>query len=222
MAHREKPESPFDNKKSLFSGKYPTVSSDELEMILVGDRTDGGQGMSLRVATKKALDQPFGRPKEIEALQSHNAGSPCLSSDGLTLYFGSRSQNSVVYCTREDKESPWSKAKVYDAPGFEQSDLALSLITPDGLTLFGHDTFKQGAWKPSLMMLSRSSTKRPFKEPQRIEFDNRPLYGVWPRYVPATHELFFVRISLKDGRYNKDKPVGIWVVKNFSPSDVAK
>lgn len=43
-AHREKAGSPFDNKRSLFSGKCPTLSSDGLEMILVGDRADGAEG----------------------------------------------------------------------------------------------------------------------------------------------------------------------------------
>ena len=126
-AHREKPESLFGDKKALFSGKCPTVSSDGLEMILVGDRTDGEAEMSLHVATREALDKPFSRPKELPSLQSHNAWSPCLSADGLTLYFYSRSfQGKTFYCTRRDKESPWSKAKVYAPPGFADRDVHLS------------------------------------------------------------------------------------------------
>jgi hypothetical protein len=212
-AHREKPESPFGDKKSLFSGMCPTVSSGGLEMILVGDRTDEEAGMSLHVATRESLDKPFSRPKEIASL---HAWSPCLSADGLTLYFCSRSfQSKTCYFTRRDKESPWSKAKVYDPPGFEDSNVSLSFITPDGLTLFG------SSQKPSLVMLSRTSIKRPFQKPMQIEVNNRPLFGNWPRYVSATQELFFWRIPLKDGRWDKTRPVGIWVIKNFTLPDAS-
>lgn len=213
-AHRSQLESTFDEKKSLFSGKCPTVSSDGLEMILVGQRTDGKQGLSLQRANRESLDKPFGRPTEIVNLRSHIPWAPCLSVDGLALYFESRPSKEVVCCTREDKESSWSNAQIFDAPGFRDGNISLSMITPDGLTLFGQETNATEA--PSLMMLSRSSTDEPFGEPKGIRFNNRPLYGYWPRYVSTTQELFFVRVPTKDGQSDKGRPIGIWVVKNFT------
>ena len=172
--------------------------------------------MSLHVANRESKDKPFSRPKEIASLQDHNAWAPCLSADGLTLYFESRSsQGKTFCCTRKDKGSAWSKAKVYTAPGFEDSNVSLSFITPDGLTLFG----QENSPKPRLMMLSRSSTKAPFSDPKPIQVNNHPLFGYWPRYVSATKELFFVRIPLENGRWDKTRPVGLWVIKNFPLSD---
>jgi hypothetical protein len=60
-------------------------------MILVGDRANGEEGMSLHVATRQSPDKPFSRPGEIAGLEGDNAWVPCLSADGLTLYFYSRS-----------------------------------------------------------------------------------------------------------------------------------
>ena len=161
--------------------------------------------------TRQSPDKPFSRPGEIAGLEGDNAWVPCLSADGLTLYFYSRSaqgtKKGLVYCSRKDKESPWSKAKAHALPGFEERAVVLSLITPDGLTLFGLENNQ----KPSLLTLSRSSTKSPFQESKRIEVNNRPLFGFWPRYVSATQELFFVRIPLKEGSWDKTRPVGIWV-----------
>lgn len=211
-AHRDKPELPFGATKMLFSGKCPTVTQDDLQMILVGDRTDGEKGMALQVATRESPDKPFSRPKEINNLRDNNAWSPCLSPDDLTLYFGSRSlQDKTFFCTRKDKGAAWGKAKAFTASGFEGSNVSLSFITPDGLTIFGQDSSPT----PRLMILSRSSTKAPFSDPKPIKVNQRPLYGYWPRYVSATQELFFVRLPLDKGRWDKSRPVGIWVVKHF-------
>ena len=165
----------------LCNGKCRTVSSDGLEMILVGDRTDGEKGNWLQVATRKAIVEPFDHPKEIPSLRSQNAWAPSLSTDGLTLYFALRISKGTVYCTREDKESPWSQPKEFNSRGFEESNISLSLITPDGRTLFGQERNQ----KPRLGMLSRSSTTRPFEDFKRIEVNSHPLFGYWPRYVSS-------------------------------------
>lgn len=216
MAHRDKPESSFSGAKMLFSGKCPTVSQDGLEMILVGDRIDGEKGMSLRVATRESVDKPFNRPKEIENLQEYNAWSPCLSPDDLTLYFGTK--NKTSFCIRKEKGAEWGKAKVFDASGFDDGNVSLSFITPDGQTIIG----QEHSQKPRrLMMLSRPSVTAPFSDPKPINVNNRQLFGYWPRYVSATKELFFVRVPLDNGAWDKSRPVGIWVVKNFVLPDVA-
>jgi hypothetical protein len=218
MARRDNSESPFGEAKLLFSGKCPTVSSDGLEMILVGDRSDGEKGMSLHVANRESTDRPFGRPKEIADLQEHNAWAPCLSADGLTLYFTSRSsQDRTLFCTRKDRKSAWSKAKTYAAPGFEESNVSLSFLAPDGLTLFG----QANGSKPTLMTLSRSSTGASFSESKPVEVNGHRLFGYWPRYVVATKELYFVRIPLNNGRWDKTRPVGLWLVKNYVPSNAS-
>lgn len=209
-AHRDKPDSPFGGAKMLFSGKCPTASKDGLELTLLGNRTDGEKGMSLHVATRESVDKPFSRPKEIENIQDCNAWSPCLAPDDLTLYFGS--QGKTFFCTRKDKGAEWGKPKGFTVSDFENSNVLLSFITPDGLTIIGQESHSP---KPRLMMLSRSSTKASFQEPKPIQVNHRPLFGYWPRYVSATKELFFVRIPLDSGNWDKTRPVGIWVVKNF-------
>jgi hypothetical protein len=56
-AHPDDSQSFFTDKKQLFKGRMPSISSDGLEMILASDRADGQQGDSLHVTTKTAPDK---------------------------------------------------------------------------------------------------------------------------------------------------------------------
>jgi hypothetical protein len=68
-AHRDDPQSLFtDKKQQLFPGQMPTISSDGLELIFAGERTDGQKGVSLHVTTRSAHDKAFHRPTEIREL----------------------------------------------------------------------------------------------------------------------------------------------------------
>lgn len=222
-AHRENAESLFGDNKSLFAGKCPTVSSDGLEMILVGNRADGDRGMSLHVAIRATVNEPFGRPKEISELAGRSCWAPCLRHDGLALYFlhlASQKDEIPLHSTRMTTSSSWSKPKGFTDLDFDSGSVQLSFVTTNGLTFFGHQSNGE---RNALVICSRSSKQKPFEEPKHIEVRKHPVVGVWPRYVAATHELFFAgRAPLKDGPMNKSTPQAIWVVKNFTLPDASK
>jgi len=210
-ARRQSLDAIFDDRKSLFSGKCPTLSSDGLEMFLVGDRTDGADGKSLQLAKRESLDQQFGRPSEIPELRAFNANAPVLSHDGLTLYFGSTAKgmtSTTFYSIRKDKLSPWNPPSTL--PPLQSGDhVYFAFLTADGLTVLGTEG-------RNMFVCSRESPQHPFGKPSQIEVNNAPLLGLWPRYVGATNELFFASSP------KKGKGLGIWVVKNFMLPVVAQ
>ena len=214
-AHRDDPQATFKDKRSLFNGRCPTVSSDGLEMIFLGSRTDGEEGMSLYCATRTAVDKPFGRPKEIPELAGRNCWAPCLSGDGLTLYFlatASRKDQITLCCTRKERSASWTRPKGFTDLDFDSGSVAVSFSTADGLTMFGHQNRDQ---RNILAICSRSAPSKPFEEPKAIEVRKHLVVGVWPRYVEASHEIFFAgQAPLRDGPLSQNTPISIWVIKN--------
>ena len=76
---RSSKDEPFGSTKSLFSGRFPTLSANEL--IIVFTTND-----KLQMATRTDRDQPFGNSQPISDLQSSNhVKTPSLSADGLHL-----------------------------------------------------------------------------------------------------------------------------------------
>ncbi len=219
-ARRDNLQSMFTDKKSLFPGGCPTVSADGLEMVFMRWEPSQ-QKMSLHATSRDTVKSSFRRPSEIAELAGFLSWGPCLSADGLTLYFTHRTStpqgSMVVYCTRPDRSSPWSSAKT-----FAKVALGCPSVTSDGLHLLGHDTAasrQNNAEHSHLLIWTRPSAQAAFSK--CIEIDGFPgLRGQCPRYVPPTKELFFVRESFKNGQPER-RHTALWIIKNFSlPSGV--
>lgn len=75
---------PNINTSSLES--YSCISSDDLALFFQG----GSNFFELWMAKRKTKDEPWGLSVPLPSLiNTSRAGSPCLSPDGLILYFGS-------------------------------------------------------------------------------------------------------------------------------------
>lgn len=237
-AHRDDPQSLFADKKELLQGGMAAVSSDGLEMIFASERSDGQKGSSLHLTTRSAPDKPFIRPTEISEFAKLFAGAPCLSSDGLTLYFNVRSAPddyhtaTIVVSTRKDKSSAWSTPKPVPELTIDDGTLQNPLVTPDGLNLLGSQNLgpDDKGKKGNLLLWSRPALGRPFVRSGVIDPENLPpLVGATPKFVPATSELFFTRYSSEEkkrtGKWAQAHPErasqtvtrrSIWVVKNVT------
>lgn len=56
-AHRETPDSLFADKTKLLAGRQPTVSQDQLDIVLLGRRTDGQDGESFHIAKRDSAER---------------------------------------------------------------------------------------------------------------------------------------------------------------------
>jgi len=224
-AHRDDPQSLFTDKKQLFPGQMPTISSDGLELIFAGERTDGQKGVSLHVTTRSARDKAFHRPTEIRELGEFVGRDPYLTFDGLTLYFcacrvgtpENQQMPVVVFSTRKDKSSPWLAPKRVPNVAMD-GQLWGPFLTKDGLHLFFEHMMalrgKGDGTTTDFMVWSRASVAEPFEKHRYYVIDGiPPLVGGSFHHVAATNELFFHQLSRR--------PLGIWIVKNFTLPEAA-
>ena len=88
----------------------PDISADGLELYFQSNR-GGGYGSSDIWVTKRATkDDPWGEPVNLgpNVNTSANDGSPCISTDGLTLVFGETSD--MRASTRRSTNEEWEPA----------------------------------------------------------------------------------------------------------------
>ena len=72
----------------LGNGGYSSVSADELELYFTSDRAGGLGYEDIWVSTRQSIDDPWGPPTNLETVNSsYRESFPCISRDGLTLYF---------------------------------------------------------------------------------------------------------------------------------------
>jgi hypothetical protein len=132
---------------SSASDLCPWVSSDGLELYLVSNRPGSLGAEDLWVATRPSTSEPWGEPVNLGPVvntESKDSG-PCLSGDGLELYFCSNRPGGyggfdIWATTRATKDDPWGEPmnlgptvnseRDYEVPGsFSADGLELYMIT---------------------------------------------------------------------------------------------
>ena len=203
-ANRPDTDSLFDNKQRLLPGSDPTVSIDGLEMILLQDGV-------LCSAVRDDIDKPFQRPKVIKELGNKYGflAAPCLSSDGLTLYYDWFIKGGEITpssSTRKNKSSEWSVPHPLEISGAPDKFRNPS-VSHDGKTLYSSMSAEDE--KTSNIIMFRKEVDGSFKMAGVVDCGDIVVRGFCPRFVPNTHELFFAGL----GGSNVD----LMVVKNYSP-----
>jgi uncharacterized protein (TIGR03067 family) len=208
MARRRSPDDLFENAKKLVPGNDPALTADGLELILLA------QG-SLLSATRSSAAAAFQRPQRIFDRQGNRLlASPCLAPDGLTLYadlidFDTKSVALQKY-TRPSRRAKWGDPQTVRFSGVGESKLRFFHMTGDGRYAFC--TMQSGDWESSPMAVFRSGAEEGgFSSPRIIVVGGRDVIGKFPRYVAATHELFFARMR-QDSKQDE-----LCVIRNFDP-----
>ncbi len=217
-ARRKDPGSLFSDKRLVGYGRHIAVSADGLTMFLVARRADGELGDSIQVARRRSTREAFGRPQAVPELASiESPRNLFLSADGRTFLFvtgvGDGEAARPWVATRPSPEAPWSTPRplaISAGPGVE-GHVICPHLTADGLTILGVST-RHGGPRPEFVTWTRSGADRPFTGPRPLQLPGvKEFYGWQPRYVEATHELFFCSNRLAADRSDED----IWVVRNF-------
>jgi len=149
----------FDNPTNLgptVNSSYkewgPDISADGLSLYFLSRRPGGLGDADIWVTTRKTKDEPWGVPVNLGPPVNSSAfeGAPCLSADGLELYFVSGQPRSngwldIWVATRKSKDSPWG-APVNLGPKVNNSAAAENgpSISSDGLSLY----FSDHIWGP--------------------------------------------------------------------------
>lgn len=220
-AKRSGPAAAFEKSERLFSGAYPSLNADGRIMVL--NRRGG-----LRITQRASVDQPFPRPADIAELQDEPyCRRACLSEDGLSLYFerlGGEPRGVELCVTRRRSDtSPWEVPKrlAFDRSQTRSPKISCPFVFRNGSALLCADYRKLGRGSSNFMLWTRSRPDGPFDQSRYLEFDGLTAFGLCPRYVEATHELFFTSDRTVSGRAD-DRGPDLYVIKNVWLPDDAK
>lgn len=223
-ARRKNVDEPFQKQSRLFDGFMPTVSEDGLYMVLCRPLKIGNKdlGRKLFFSIRENIESEFSPPREIRELRDIGVlMAPCISPDGLTLYMScygpAESQKGHWRVSREKRSSKWDitkKQRILPHPN--PIPATTPFVNSDGLSLIvtKRTNATHGAFG-ELLILSRDSVKDDVfsKIQKQIELDGELIIGRFPRYCPATHELFYSAPVTKER-----KSEGIWCIKGLDLS----
>lgn len=214
-AHRKSPNDLFEDAKRLVPGNDPALTPDGLELILLDEQ-------SLFSCKRPSVNATFPRPQKIAEFEKLGfLGSPCFSGDGLTLYadhidFKARTVTSVKF-ERESRTAKWGERQVVKLSGLNNNRVRFFQVTPDDkyLCCSVHVTTNYEE-EPVLMVLRADAAGTGFASPRVVMVNGKVILGKFPRYVAATHELFFAR------NRPEAKADELVVIRNFDPDSMPK
>ncbi|MBL7188061.1 MAG: PD40 domain-containing protein [Phycisphaerae bacterium] len=128
------------------------VSADGLELFFMFDERLGGEGEhDIWVATRETRNDLWSEPINLGPTVNHSGydGISSISSDGLSLFFGSTRPggyggSDLWVTTRATRNDPWEEPVNLGPTVNSASDEACASISADGLTLF----FSGNSWAP--------------------------------------------------------------------------
>jgi len=158
----------------------PSISADGLELYFSDHglsplRPGGHGGGDLWVTTRPTKDDPWGVPMNLWPVvnSSDNDEQPCISADGLSLYFGSSrdgglGSEDLWVTTRQTKDSPWNTPENLGSTVNSRYSEWAPNISTDGLTLYFSDYMnyrpgEYGNW--DIYMTTRSTISDPWGVP---------------------------------------------------------
>ncbi|MHC4192294.1 MAG: LamG-like jellyroll fold domain-containing protein [Planctomycetota bacterium] len=93
---------------------FPSISSDGLSLYFNSDRPGGYGGMDIWVTTRPTISDPWGEPVNLGPTvnSSNREAGPCISADGLSLFFysgrsGGVGGQDIWVTTRESTDDDW-------------------------------------------------------------------------------------------------------------------
>jgi len=155
---------------SAVAQSFPSLSADGLELYFNdGFREtpdpDGYGDTDIWVLTRDSKGDLWNVPKNLgPTINSENTeNSPCISADGLELYFMSSVPNNpgnseIVMTTRLSKDDPWGEPVTLNTNVNRDEYEYTPFISADGLLLF----FSRGYSKSHVYVCRRTSTADPW------------------------------------------------------------
>jgi hypothetical protein len=167
------------------------------------------QGNALFSTSRDSVDSPFNRPKPITELGEYKLISPCISEDGLTLYFDQfKNSRRISFTSRVTRDSKWGEPHLLY--GLEDHSLRQPYVTSDGRMLVAINSEVDSKEQCNVTVFSRDKPEGPFHLLGLVDCSALRQGGMFPRYCSSTGELFIALVP--EGKTDVD----LAVVKNFS------
>ena len=178
----------------------PDISSDGLELYFTSDRSGS---VDLWVATRVTKEDPWEEPVNLGSTVNSSVDDfgPSISSDGLSLYFGSPRSGGLGkidlwVTTRAAKDTPWEEPVNLGSTVNSSLDEAMPDISSDGRVLFFSDFMLSqrdgGYGGQDLWMTTRASINDPWEEPINLGPQiNSPSFDFSPNISADGSKFYF-------------------------------
>ena len=194
--------------------KGPCISADGLSLYFNSARSGGYGGQDLWVTKRKTKGTPWGEPVNLGPIVNSpsNDQTPCISADGLTLYFivwpekspEGWDQSDLWVTTRKTIAAPWGKpvnlGPTVNSPAYDGSPS----LSDDGLSLY-FDSERDGG--STIWVTKRKSTSDPWGAPVKLGPAVNASWEANPDLSRDGSTLYFV--STRRGRLGR---TDIWQV----------
>lgn len=215
------------NFNSEFKENGASISSDNLSLYFHSTRSGYVGGEDLFVVKRNSENEPWGKPENLGAAVNspRNEWSPCISNDGLSLYFSSDRPGGIGgydiwVAKRENINKPWQQAEnLGNTVNSYYSDSDPSIST-DNLTLYFSD-YVAGPERPGgtgnadIWMTKRKSVHDPWEKPVNLGNKiNTPGIEVYP-FISSDNLYLFFSSDREGGLGNRD----IWFSTRTSVND---
>ncbi len=201
---------------------YPVISASGLELYFRSDVRDDPE---IWVATRSNSNGPFESVSILAEINSSSNDNPGgISSDGLTLYFGSnRSGNFGMYqATRADLSSPFGDITDL-GPGVNTNELEnFPFVSTDGLSLYYHKSSFATSTEHRLWMATRQDPNGTFGNAADLGdiVNGNPTIDTWKPSVSADGlTIFFSDGFFGDPRLGGKGGLDVWVSHRDSTAD---
>jgi Tol biopolymer transport system component len=209
----------------------PCISADGLELYFMSDRPGGYGGFDLWVTRRPSPNDAWGMPINLGQTVNSSSleGCPYLSSDGLSLFFGSTRPDGgdIWVTTRPTKTDPWGSPANLGPTINTSSTEAHPCISADGLSLYFADVAvpgdipaRPGGYGGGDIWVStrQTSGRIPegyWSEPTNLgAVVNSPAYDATP-CISSDGLMLFMQ-STRTGGYGSSD---IWVARRKTPDD---
>ena len=155
------------------------LSADGLEVYISSDRSGGLGYIDMWRITRENTDNPWGLLVNVQEINSrYNEAFPCLSADGLTLYFadwyswnaagdrpGGVGNHDLWMCTRLSTHNPWGPPVNMGAIINSPNDEVSPSVSQDGKILIFASNRSGGLGNYDLWMSTRPSVQEAWGPP---------------------------------------------------------
>jgi hypothetical protein len=150
----------------------PSMTDDALELYFSSNRT-GSAGTDIWLSERESVDDPWGDPHPVTALNSGDAElDPEVSFDGLTIYFnstrvveGTQGGFDLFYSTRLTRDDDWAPPHLVPNVNSADSDMG-AVMNQAGTVLVLH---RSGVHDLDLYIAERQSPEADWSMPTRID-----------------------------------------------------
>jgi len=168
---------------SAYADVMPSMSSDGLEVYFWSNRPGGFGNWDLWVSTRASTEDDW-LPASNVGSQVNSAeieAMPCLSADGLELYFsrGSESTGELMVARRSTKAEPWGMAgnlgSVVNSPSRDD----MPRLTSDGLELYFISARAGGRGLSDIWVTKRPTVTDDWDPPVNLSAVNSSGHDQW-------------------------------------------